>query len=241
MYIPNPHPVLAALAPNGQPKLDFLAYLNGGWVITADDVLANPSRPGLCTVKLLPEAAEQPRIIPRGMVHHTQGGTKKATNQQVWSLCSRQEWKSEPTIIGPDMDRGAVIHAIPFTVRADSNSKGNAWVFDGKVWGHCSTEAQDSGSASVPLAKDPFTLAQLDTLIGIDTAFCVVYHSSCGDMPTWQSSGIAPHNRHPEFTNAGHNCPGPARTLQMDYIRSQVAQRLAAYFAAVGGSCPGAA
>lgn len=237
-YIPNPHPHLAEPAPNGQPKVDFLAWFNNGWVIDDRHLLANPSAPHLLTVKLLPEAATQPKINPRGVVHHTQGGTKKATNEQVWSLCSRDEWKSEPHIIGPEMATGRVLQAIPFDTRADSNKDGNRWLHDGRWWGHLSIETQDSGYANVPLKNDPWTLPQLDVLAGIDTAACATYGIRCGDMGAWNASGLAPHNRWPQFSSSSHNCPGPARTAQMDWVRGEVARRLAAYYAAVGEVCP---
>lgn len=241
MYIPNPHPKLAELAPNGQPKSDFLAWFNDGIVI--DDRHCLAGRPDLILVKLLPEAAEQPKIRPRGQVYHTQGGPTKATNQQVWSLCARKEWKSEPHIIGPEMVGGRCLQAIPFNVRADSNLDGNQFTLTpgGELRGHISIETQDSGFKNVPLAKDPWTLEQLNILAGIGTALCATYGMSCGDMYEWNASGIAPHNRWPQFSKTNHNCPGPARCLQMDWVRAEVAKRLAAYYAAVGETCPGAA
>ncbi len=238
MYVPNPHPHLAEAAPNGQPKVDFLAWFNKGWVIDDRHLLANPSTPQLLTIKLLPEAASQPKIRPRGIVQHTQGGSKKATNEQVWALCATDSWKSEPHIIGPEMASGRALQAIPFNVRADSNKDGNRWLYAGEWWGHISIESQDSGFNNLPLKNDPWTLAQLDTFAGIDTALCATYGIRCGDMPAWNGSGIAPHNRWPEFTSSSHNCPGPARTSQMDWIRNEVASRLAAYYAAVGEVCP---
>ena len=44
-YIPNPHPTLATPAPNGQPRVDFLAWFNEGFVVTDGHLLANPANP----------------------------------------------------------------------------------------------------------------------------------------------------------------------------------------------------
>lgn len=235
-YIPNPHPHLAELAPNGQAKVDWLAWFNDGIVIDAAHCLAG--RPDLFTIKLLPEAADQPKIEPRGQVFHTQGGPTKASNNAVWNLCARKEWKSEPHIIGPEMVGGRCIQAIPFNVRADSNLDGNLFPLGGKARGHISLETQDSGYKNVPLAKDPWTLEQFNIGAGISTALCATYRMSCGDMYAWNASGIAPHNRWPNFSSSSHNCPGPARSLQMDELRREVAKRLAAYYTAVGEVCP---
>lgn len=238
MYIANPHPRLAALAPNGQPKVDFLAWYNDGFVIDAEHLLAG--RPELVKVDLLPEATTQPKITPRGLVLHTQGGSRQATNEQARSFFLRLS-SNESHLVGPQMVDGKVIQLMPFNVRADSNYLGNEWWYQGKLYGHLSIETQDSGFLAVPLDRDPWTLPQLNVLAGIATALCATYGISCGDMPTPTSSGIVAHNRWPAFTKSGHNCPGPARTRQVDWVRAEVAKRLAAYYAAVGETCPGAA
>jgi hypothetical protein len=236
-FIPNPYPTLAVVTRNGQQRVDFLAWFNDGVVIDDRHCLAG-GRPGQIEVRLLPEAKTQRIIKPRGFVVHTQGGPRQATNDQAWGFFNVRS-KNESHIVGPDMVKGNVIQAMPFNIRADSNFEGNEWEYprgSGQWWGHLSMETQDAGAATVQVTEWP--LPQLGTMIAIITACCATYTIPCTDVPSPFGGGIAPHNRWPQWSKDAHSCPGVARTRQMDYLRSQVAGRLAHYYQAVGLECP---
>lgn len=238
-FIPNPHPTLAVLTRTGQPRVDFLAWFNDGVVIDDRHLLAG-GRPGQITIKLLPEARTQTIIRPRGVIPHTQGGPRQATNDEAWGFFNARS-NNESHIVGPNMSRGDFIQCMPFNVRADSNYEGNVWEFprgSGQMWGYLSIETQDAGNASLNATE--WTLPQLGSLIAITTAACATYAIPCTDVPSPTSGGIAPHNRWPQWSKTAHSCPGVARTRQMDYLRSQVATRLANYYSAVDLTCPAA-
>jgi hypothetical protein len=67
----------------------------------------------------------------------------------------------------------------------------------------------------------------------------VVYRIPCTSPPYWNSGGIGHHCQFPEWsTFVGKTCPGAARIRQMDWVRGEVAGRVANYHSIVGGSCP---
>ncbi len=228
---------------NGQAKGDFLAYVNDGFVIDSGHWLAG--RPDIVTVKPLPEASSQIEIVPWGWIMHTQGGYVKASNEAVWNWCNSgtgtdREVKSEPSVIGPQMADGKVIHCVPFNIKADSNYLGNAfYVWNGSrmiLAGYASAETQDNGSATLSTTK--WSLPQLNVSAGMITAYCAAYAVPCVAPATPTSRGIAHHSLHPAWSKAGHDCPRAARIHQMDWLRGEVAKRLGDYYNAIGEVCP---
>lgn len=230
-YISNPHPNLAIDA-----RCDQLAWLNDGFVVNDQHELVNPNHPELIKQHYLPEALMQKKITPRMIILHTQAGKGKASNDQLFNWCLIGT-NLEPHIIGPEMDSGAMLQAIPFNVRADSSAAANGFLYNGIYYGALSAETQDLGDATVD--KTTWTWPQIRSLVGWMTACCAAYTISCGDVAYPQGSGIAPHNRWPGWTQSGHSCPGKARTSQMDGLRGAVAERLAKYYEVAGLSCPG--
>jgi hypothetical protein len=236
MYIENPHPRLLQETPTGIIYVDILAYLNGGFVITDEHYLYGPG----VTVKPLPEALTQPIITPRMQIMHTQAANRKATNDQAWNY-ARNLSTGEANVYGPDMLTGAIIQAMPFNRRADSNYKVNMFALGGiSNYGAASWETQDEGSAS--LRNTNWSLPQLETMTCGLTAYCFVYRTACTMCGHARDTGIAPHvlfanDKNYPWSKDGHTCPEAARVRQLPFLLGKVAERLAGIYAAVGESC----
>lgn len=232
----NYHPVLTPVFEGFSLGL-WLEWFNDGYSVTSSHTLANRWRPETVEVVMIPEAATQRRIVPRSAILHTQAGPRKTTRLALWRFIARTDVTHEPHLLGPDMADGKVTQVVPFNVEAHSNYQGNSWAWSGQRYGSLSAETQDNGAATLDVTS--WTVEQLRALVGWLTAVCAVYGIACTDVPVWNGSGIAPHNRHPEWSRGAHSCPGKARTLQMDWIRGEVAGRLAKFHAHVGTTCGG--
>lgn len=236
-YIPNPHPALAELTPNGQAKVDFLAWFNDGYVIDDHHLLAG--RPDMITIKLLPEARQQNVIHPGLIIKHTQGGSKKSTNANLWTYCNNQTVVDEPHVAGPQMDDGKMLQMMPFNITAHCSKDANYFLRDGKPCGAISFETQDLGSDNADINKTPWTLQQLNSSAGALTACCATYGIRCTAPAWYRDNGIGHHNLFVEWSKRIPNaCPGNARIRQMDWLRQEVAGRLGNYYNAVGMVCP---
>lgn len=220
---------------NGQPYVDFLRWFNEGIYVNNTHFLTGSPK---ITWNLLPEAITQPTITPRVLILHTQAGSTKATNQSVRAYMDRPGVVVEPHIIGPEMFGGEMLQVMPFNIRADTSFKANRYQIAGSnnYYGAISMETQDNGGATVDTT--PWTFDQILSISQTLTAVCATYGVWCTVPATWNDSGIAQHNLFPEWSVNAHSCPGAARTRQMDYIRSDVANRLAHYYNSVGLQCP---
>lgn len=213
-----------------------LQLVNDGYWVDEYGWLHNALDPQRVVIVPIPEATTQPRIDPRSAILHTNAGTAYTRWERLVAYWRRLDITGEAHQ-QLDLD-GTIAQALPYTVRADCNAKANSWTAAGRRWGALSCETADLGGATIE--DTPWSLAQLTALVGWLTAVCATYGIPCTDVPTWDGAGIAPHNRHREWTiYKGKTCPGAARTRQMDWIRAQVADRLAQFHARNGTSCPG--
>lgn len=244
-YIPNPHPRLAELAPNGQQKVDFLAWFNGGLVI--DDAHLLAGRPDQVTIKLLPEALTQRLIVPKNGIIHSQAGANRATNLQLWTHMAKPTVNIEPHVIGPEFVTGKIIQCVPFNRAAHCNADANEWFEGGARRGALSMETQDNGNGngnpSHPnhdrLRTTQWDLAQFGMIASIMTAWCATYRLKCWMPFEWDVSGMGYHSLHKEWSvHIGKSCPGKARIGQFPELLNHVASRLAHYYDAVGETRP---
>lgn len=241
-YIPNPHPNLASPTPNGQARVDFLAWFNEGFVVTDGHLLANPANPELIYTRLLPEAYTQLPIKPVLAIMHTQAGNGKASNDQVYGWLAREDVKLEPHIIGPEMVTGAMLQVVPFDRKADCNLAANRFVSVVRAcWaGAVSFEMQDLGGKT--LDNTPMTERQLQSVVGLLTAACATYEIPCIAVPkTTQRTmwkGLSYHAKNGEWSASSHSCPGASRIAQFPWVVHEVATRLAHVYGAWGIGCP---
>lgn len=231
------HPVLNRVAKNGTNTYgDVLKFITGGYWIDDQHWLSGPN----VARRPIPEAATQPIIHPRNAILHTNAGSNSAAS--LWS------WITQSTVTGePHFQVGYkyLEQYMPLNRRADCNYSANRW-FDatvGRYFGAISFETQDNGAAT--LNHTPWTLAQLGHMVNALTAICVCYGVQCTQPATWDRSGIGHHSLFPyqgvgskAWTNVrGKTCPGYARIAQMDYVRSEVQLRMAAFVRETGFVC----
>jgi hypothetical protein len=244
MYISNPHPTLAMPAANGQPRVDWLAWFNEGFVITDGHVLANAANPELIIITLLPEAYTQPLIVPRLQIAHTQAsGRGKASNIAAYTHAAKSSVNIEPHVFGPEMVTGQMLQCMPFNRRADTSATANVFRIGGDWtnYGAVSYETQDLGGATIN--NTPWPERQLMSLVGAMTAVCATYSVWCtpvrpGTEMREEWRGISHHSNVKSWSRGGHSCPGAARIAQMDWVRHHVATRLANIYGAWGVGCP---
>jgi hypothetical protein len=208
-----------------------LQDVNDGWWIDPDGWLQGPT----AIHQPIPEATTQERITPRSVIHHTNAGGAHTRWDALLGYWRRADITIEAH--AQITSAGEFVQAVPLTRRADCNAKANAWTGPDAVrYGALSWETEDAGGATVE--STPWTLEQLATIIAADTAACATYGIACGDGAKWTDSGLFPHNRFPEFSiYTGKTCPGRARTAQLDYVRAEVAGRLARFHELNGSSC----
>jgi hypothetical protein len=246
---PNPHPVLARRTDDGRLWQDILRFITGpgGYWIDDQHLLHG----GVTVVKLLPEASKQPTIYPRSAILHSNAGPRLTFWQSLWTWMSREDVTGESHFQVQGVDatertQAVIVQNMPLNRRADCNYSANRWLRGSRYVGAISFETQDRGAAS--LNTTPWSLAQLDAMIGALTAICVTYGVWCTEPTEWHGSGIGHHNRFPQpnrippfapaWTNVyGKTCPGNARIRQMPYIRDEVAKRVAAFANQTGWSC----
>ena len=213
-----------------------------GYIITSDHLVVGHD----VDTRLIPEARTQAHIDkPWSCILHTNAGQTEARSLWAWITRAGNDGESHFEVA---MD-GHVEQYMPLDVRADCNFSANRWVGkDGLSRGPISFETADKGSATVNAT--PWSLHQLDALIGIITALCVTYGIHCTQPGSWDASGIGHHSLFPyqgigskAWTNVkGKSCPGNARKAQMDHIRHEVQKRLILIHEATPDlyTCPGA-
>ena len=211
---------------NRLPTLQHYAALqmsNDGFWIDENHLLQGPTA---ITRLVYPEASKQELIIPRNQILHSNAGPKKTPWYSIFKYWDRSDITGEPHF-QVDMD-GAIRQAIPLNRRADCNAKANAWTYQGQRYGAISYETQDDGADT--LNQTPWTPEQLRSVVGAATALCVQYNMQCDTVTEWTDGGIDYHSKFKEWSiYVGKTCPGYARIQQVDWIRSQVASRVAAY------------
>lgn len=231
------HPVL--LKPAKHPHNtygDVLKWVTGGFWIDANHWLHGPN----VVCRPIPESSTQPFIEPRNAILHTNAGSKGAAS--LWG------WITQASVTGePHFQAGYVNleQYMPLNRRADCNYSANRWrdKATGKYFGAISFETQDNGAAT--LDRTPWNLVQLGSMANALTCISVVYGTMCTQPPQWDGSGIGHHTLfpfqgagRPAWTNVrGKTCPGAARIRQMDYVRSSVADRMAAFVQNTGFQC----
>jgi hypothetical protein len=156
-------------------------------------------------VDLLPEAGTQPTITPRLVILHTNGGTNSATPSQLRAYLGRPDVTLEAHFdVGLD---GAVLQMMPVHVRADANYRANPFAV--------SIETQDHGSNHTPLNFDPWTPAQQTAIVNLLRWLAVEWSIPLERALSWDGSGVGAHRDFPEWSAAGHTCPGDARAAQV--------------------------
>ena len=216
----------------GAAKADVLAFITGGYTISAQHLIRGPK----AQIKLLPEAATQTTIKPRlSILHSNAGGSGGAKWWQLWTWLSNSSVTGEPHLdVGLD---GTLAQFMPFNIRADCNYKANSFAWDGQAQGAISFETEDYGAATVNTT--PWTLDQTLSIIRMLTCLCVVYRIRCTPTAHAFDSGIGYHSQFAVWSNAvGKTCPGYARIRQMPYILGEVQKCVAAYCENTGTQCP---
>lgn len=192
--------------------------------IDAKGILSGPG----VVVKLLPEAWDQPTIVPRLVICHTNGGSTSSTAEQLWSYLSAGSVTLEPHFdIQTD---GAIYQFMPCTRRADANSSANRFpiTIDGKqtYGGAISIETQDPGYKNQPVDTSPWPPAQLEAIAQTIAAVVDAYGIPVEPVDAWNGQGIAPHNLFSVWSGSAHTCPGKARTAQMPGLLERINELL---------------
>lgn len=232
----TPHPALQGTAETGTSRLDAARYVTDGLWLDIDGVLHDDGERPRLTVSLLPEAATQPVISPRMVIHHTQSGPKLTPWQSLVSYWRRSDVAGEAHLIA-NLD-GSVVQAMPFIRRADCNYRANSFRvgLNPTLRGAIAWEAQDYGQATVD--STPFTWEQIKTFADIDALLCICYGIGCGWPVSWDGTGIGPHNLFPEWSlRTPNQCPGKVRRSQIPAIHNAVAERLALFGKFTGWQC----
>lgn len=223
------HPALVAHATE-------VRKATGGRILTVNGIVDGPgfvSRP-------IPEAATQPKIVPRSAIVHTNAGASSASS--LWSWITRKDNNGEPHF---QVGYSRTEQYMPVDRRADCNYSANSFKIGATTFGAVSFECQDDGAATID--HTPLTLSQVDHIAAVLTLLAIVYGVQCTQPSVWNASGVGHHTLfpfqgigHPAWTNVrGKTCPGKARIAQMDGIRQLMAHRLAEYSAATGWKCAG--
>lgn len=227
----NPHPAFAGRGPNGEPKLDIIRFITGGYWLDDRHVLHGPN----VTYIPLPEAITQPFIAPRLIIEHSQSGPRKTSALNLLAYWRRKDVSGEAHTI-TELD-GRIVQAMPFNRRADCNWKANSWVRGNQLVGALSNETQDNGAGS--LTFTPWPLPQFTAMANMGAVQCIAYRIACTAPATWDGTGLGHHSLFREWSTAiGKTCPGAARIRQMDELRRQVTERVAAFYQHAGGTCP---
>ena len=220
---------------------DILKFITAGYWIDDAHWLHGPgvtSRP-IFPESLPPSKGGQGFIQPVNAILHTNAGSRGSAS--LWSWLSRSTVRGEPHV---QAGYKALEQYMPFNQRADCNFSANSWKeSNGRICGAISFETQDNGAAT--LNETPWTMEQLHRMIGALTSLSVVYGIMCTEPATWNRSGIGHHSLfpfqgplHKAWTNVrGKTCPGRARIAQMDWVRAQVADNMAAFVRETGHKC----
>jgi hypothetical protein len=227
------HPAFQGMTLAGDNTKENVAfYLTSGRLMLNDRGLLYGSH--LITAAL-PESTTQPLITPHQIILHSNAAPKYTPWQNLVNYMKRAEVTTECHF---QVDHtGVGIQVMPVIRRADCNYKANSFVKNGTVMGAVSFETSDNGYPT--LDKTEWNLEQCEFIIGASFLLCVAYSIGCAAPAYWNSTGIGHHSLHKEWSNViGKTCPGAARIRQMDFIRNETAQRIAAFYQQCGGTCP---
>lgn len=214
-------------------KENVIRFITGGMCLDDDHFI----RGGKAIVSPLdPEATTQPFITPRSIIYHTNSGSVYSTWQRLKIYLMRAGIDIEPHF---DVDLNGVLAGfIPLNRKADCNYKANRW-YDkdlAKWFGAISFESADHGYPA--LENEPWTIEQLNSIIGASVIICIAYGVWCTPTASWNDTGIDYHSKYKEWSvYVGKTCPGAARKRQMPFIHNEVALRIAEYYKQCGGTC----
>ena len=227
------HPAFQGRTLDGTNSKENVAkFLSGGHILDSEGFIFGPN----AFPSPIPENLTQPAIKPELIILHSNAGPTYSKWQALIAFIKRADVDKD-FHFDVDLD-GKAAQAISIFRRADCNYKANRFLKNGKWCGAISFETADKGYPT--LENTEWNFAQLETLIGFSFLFCVACSISCQACPSPYSSGIDYHSKFKEWSNVtGKTCPGAARIRQMDYVRTEVAKRLAEYYRQCGGSCPG--
>jgi len=226
-----PHPAISGRTIAGARHVDILKWITNDFYINNQHLIVSPH----VTVDLIPEAATQSFILPRLGIMHSNAAPARTAAEKLVAYWRRADITGEAHLqISTTMSR----QGMPFNRRADCNFKANAFVIEGRTYGAISFETEDNGWPTLDIT--PWTLSQLRDIIGILTCVNVCYPTSmwCTNPTRWNDKGIGHHCQYPEWSSyTGKTCPGAARIRQMDYVRTEVANRLAEFGRETGWQC----
>jgi hypothetical protein len=227
--IVNPHPALCGRSTDGrQRRADLLADINDGYVVTDEHLLTNVVDPDRVDVTLSPGATTQPVIRPRLVINHTRSCTTRIGSPHLYVLTS-----------------GMVEQYLPFIRRARGSFDADLWHHNGAAFGAITHQSEDNDGRSgdgVAIDDEPWSSAQVDALVAVTAAECVVYGIAPARAERWNDSGIGHHAQHPHRGVAAWSpaadewCPGRARIAQMAEVHRRVAERVTAYRTLAGPS-----
>lgn len=229
------HPRLLGNTIDGSNSRENVArMLASGMLMNSEGWIEGP--PDKIIQSPIPEAYTQAKIKPTGSILHSNSAPGLTPWQSLIKYWTRKDITGEAHFQVPLSFPG--IQAVPVTRKADCNYKGNFFYKDGEAKGYVSFETADLGQAS--LKTKEWELDQLEFMISVNFLICLCYDAACSACPTPYSSGIDYHSKFKEWSiYTGKTCPGAARIRQMDYIRIEVANRLAEFFKQCGGKCVG--
>lgn len=213
-------------------KENVARFLSGGHILDAEGWVHGPK-----VIRTpIPEAFTQPLITPELVILHSNAAPSYTRAERLIAFWRRADINGEAHL---QLDlNGTGYQAIPVSRRADCNYKVNSFFKNGKRCGAISWETADNGAATLPVT--PWNMDMLDTLISFNFLFCAAYKIGCGACPSPFSTGIDYHSKFREWSSfTGKTCPGASRIRQMDYVRTEVASRLAEYYRQCGGACRG--
>lgn len=221
----TPHPSIAPF-----DRYNILRMITKDYYINTDHMVVSPR---ISHQLILPEAESQPIINPYLAILHSNAGPRRTRWESLIAFWRRLDITGEAHF---QLNDYGSVQGMPLNRRADCNYKANSFWKHGALQGAISFETEDNGGAT--LSTTPWTLNQLQDIIGILTCISVVYKVWCTAPAYWNDSGIGHHSQFPEWSSyTGKTCPGAARIRQMDWIRGAVANNLASYGELTGWQC----
>lgn len=189
-------------------------YVNSNHVLVGPNVIYKP----------IPEATTAAKIVPWSVIMHTNAAPAYTRWERLWAYMNRADINIE-SHLQVDLD-GAIVQMVPFNVKADCNYKANSFQTPAGLAGAISIETADRGAAT--LNTTPWTVAQLDAIVGAVAAVGHKYGIPYSQPTAWNDRGVGHHSLFQEWSvYKGKTCPGASRIRQMDYIRQQAAHTCA--------------
>jgi hypothetical protein len=148
--------------------------------------------------KPLPDHGHEPNISPRVHVHHSIVGSGAG----AWSYFANSTSVESTNIV---LKSGELWQIMARTEQADANYKANAFAI--------STETEDNGNPNT----DPWTGAQLDTLVWLTLEDMRDFGIPRRVCPAWDAGGVGYHSMWgtpSQWTPSVKTCPGTIRIRQ---------------------------